>query len=307
MEHHNPDIYGDIKLATDPGTPGQVITSAGAGNQAVWSAPPSVFSAGMSPPRFVVQSVPLTTTAVHGNVLSYSQEIRLRVQEIPRELLTDPTLVAQIELLRWRQRRSTRRNGPRITIQPGWVHPTHFMSNVSGGTPSGHLGGMRIGQHNLVNTPTGMTPAGDRPSEWPLLGADPITGGVNLPLGPTFGNWFRVAPVRDDQGGQVNAWQYIGGRRYNHGLNPSPHIGVPRVTNVGHFAFRWSVYVPSLNRRITGPMSMPFRLQFSEPLFHYDMPNHPRIYRRIVNPSAAAGGGAGLGDKLEVAWGTPRR
>lgn len=306
MEHHQPDIYGDIKLAANPGTLGQVVTSQGAGAQAIWQAPPSIFSAGMSPPRFVVVSVPPTTTTIHNNVLSYSQEIRIRVQEIPRELLTDATIFAQVELLRWRQRRRTKRNGVPITIQPGWVHPTHFVSNVSGGAPSGHLGGMRIGNHNQVLTPTGFTLAGDRPSEWPLLSADPTTGGVNLPLGPVFGNWFRVAPVRDDQGGQIDAWQYIGGRRYNQGLTPSNHIGVPRVTNVGHFAFRWSIYSAALNRRITGPMSMPFRLQFSEPLFHYDMPNHPRIWRRIVNPFAAAAGGSGAGDKLEVAWGTPR-
>ena len=36
-EIHSPDIYGDVKLATNPGTTGQVLTSAGAGVQAIWS------------------------------------------------------------------------------------------------------------------------------------------------------------------------------------------------------------------------------------------------------------------------------
>lgn len=39
MQIHSPDIYGPIALATSPGTAGQVLTSAGAGAQAVWSTP----------------------------------------------------------------------------------------------------------------------------------------------------------------------------------------------------------------------------------------------------------------------------
>lgn len=39
MEHHVPDIYGEIQLATDPGLAGQVIISQGAGAQALWGAP----------------------------------------------------------------------------------------------------------------------------------------------------------------------------------------------------------------------------------------------------------------------------
>lgn len=38
-EIHSPDIYGDIKLASNPGTSGQKLTSAGVGVQANWASP----------------------------------------------------------------------------------------------------------------------------------------------------------------------------------------------------------------------------------------------------------------------------
>lgn len=37
MQIHSPDIYGDIKLATAPGTAGQVLTSQGVGVQVIWA------------------------------------------------------------------------------------------------------------------------------------------------------------------------------------------------------------------------------------------------------------------------------
>lgn len=39
MEIHKPDIYGDIELAGNPGTTGQVLTSQGTNVQAVWTTP----------------------------------------------------------------------------------------------------------------------------------------------------------------------------------------------------------------------------------------------------------------------------
>ncbi len=38
-EIHSPDFYGDIKVATAPGSSGQKLTSAGAGVQATWVTP----------------------------------------------------------------------------------------------------------------------------------------------------------------------------------------------------------------------------------------------------------------------------
>lgn len=37
MEYHSPDIYGDIKLAGNSGSAGQVLVSQGVGSQAIWS------------------------------------------------------------------------------------------------------------------------------------------------------------------------------------------------------------------------------------------------------------------------------
>lgn len=298
MENHGVDIYGDLQLAGNSGLAGQVPVSQGAGNQVVWGGVGGS-SVSLPPPIFRVLKTGTTTYMIGGDILEASDILQFRTMEVPNQLLTDLSLQAQIELLRYRSPKMAKSSsGSQRKKRAGWVHPVHYVGGV---TPA-HQGGTRRGQHsNIMTYNAGVVAVGDRPTEWPVFGLGQNQA-INVPLGDIFANWFRVALVDDNFGGSVRAWIYSDGRGFSKPRATGNVIRAGRATNIGRFAFRYSYFDASLGRRVVGVPGLPFVVRVALPLYRMDMPSGVP-YQKIVNPNADSGSGAAGRNVLQVRFG----
>ncbi len=303
MEHHQPDIYGEIFLAGNPGTPQQVIRSAGPGAQAFWQSEAPGAGIVLPEPRVSIESGAFTSVGAPGGTLTTTQYLHLKAHEIPDVLRTDPAIKAQIELVRYRKSKHLKRGtSPSRRQSAGWVHPVNVAGNVSGP----HEGGMRAGLHSPVLTSSlGSVAMPDRKTEWPILGATPYGALAIVDIVEIFGKFFRVSRVADDLGGGIQAWTALDGSTFNRGIYTGGfgQRRAGRVTNIVRFAFRYSYLDPATNRRVTGPMTQPMIAYISPPLFHHRIPG--QSWERIVNPAAEIT--QSFGSALRAGWGTDKQ
>lgn len=298
MEIHAPDIFGELNLAGSPGLAGQVPVSQGAGNQVVWGGVGGN-SVSLPAPVFRVLKTGTTAYTIGGDILETADILQFRTMEVPNQLLTDLSLQAQIELLRYRSPKMAKSSsGIQRKKRAGWVHPVHYVGGV---TPA-HQGGTRRGAHSVISTQgAGTVPVGDRPSEWPVAGLAQNQS-IDIRLGDIFANWFRVAEVEDAAGGAIRAWLYSDGRGYSKPRSEANALRAGRATNIGRFAFRYSYFDASLGRRVVGVPGLPFVVRVALPLYRMDMPSGVP-YQKIVNPNADSGSGAAGRNVLQVRFG----
>lgn len=174
------------------------------------------------------------------------QRLFVTLSDAPAALYDDADLDARIELLRYRRRKSDRR-------QRGFVHPAHWVG-ASNPVDDGRRtrGG---GQYD-----DNGNPLPDRPTEFPLLGLDDWER-----IGPiTLASYFRQSTVDTDNGGLGPIWKITGETSDDSYITTTAQSTglAPRYNNarlILYVAFRVTIADPdgdgTLGDRIAGPES----------------------------------------------------